>query len=500
MKKLTLLTLLSVFLFSAYGQELKIEDINLRGFDGMKEVPGHGFYTYFYKEKLKKGMKKFSLKFFNYNYKEIGSSDIVLSSLAFNGGAASNSESVALAFIDPKAKNIQVKSYSPEGNFLGEAVFGENKYLTEAMHAASPLVEIYALEDGYLIMSVIRTGMMKMNFRITRVTNEMDVVWEKRFEDGKINMIANDILAVGESTYLTFIAGKGIKYDNYGDYILKLDKDGKEVFRHKFEEEYAYAPVKMLFEDEMLFTFGPFMEENNGKNVLGLQGVVFSEDGEKLNSVMIDWNKDILPAAQKMNLEGELSEKRNPGFFVHDIVKTEDGNYRVITETVYSKVVPGVGVSFSTNSGSGVGVQANTQFKFSDFFIFTFDDGLKNTNIQAVTKKTNKIVLAGIGYRPSRMQKYFGGYNLYNYQFVKHLGDREFLVYVTRENYGSNVQVCVAEISNDEKVKKSLKIESDISNEKKLRYWDVFNNTENNITVYTYKTGTVKMYNLTFEN
>lgn len=500
MKKLTLLTLFSLFFIGTYAQELQIDEISVKGFDGMKEIPGHGFYTYFYKEKLPKGMKNFSLKFFDYDYKEIGSSDIELSSLAFNGGAASNSESVALAFIDPKAKNIQVKSYNTEGVFLGEIAFGENKYLTEEMHAASPLIEVYSLEDGYIIMSVIRMGMMKMNFKITKVTNNMDVVWEKRFEDGKINMVANDILADSEGIYITFLAGNGLSYDNYNDYILKLDSKGKEVFRHEFNEAFAFAPVKMFLEDELLFVFGPYMKENNGKDVLGLQGIVFANDGEKLKSVMVDWEKDILPTAQKMNLEGHLSEDRNPSFFVHDVVKTTDGNYRVITETVYSKVVAGVGVSFSTNSGTGVGVQANTQFKFSDFFIFTFNDDLKNTTIQAVTKKTNKIVLAGVNYRPSRMQKYFGGYNLYNYQFVKKLGDKEYLVYVTRENYGSNVQICVAEISNDEEVKRTLEIQSDLTKESNLSYWDVFNNNENNITVYTYKSKTIKMYNLSFDN
>lgn len=215
---------------------------------------------------------------------------------------------------------------------------------------------------------------------------------------------------------------------------------------------------------------------------------------------MVDWQKDIYPTVSQMNLEGLLDDKKTPGFFVHDIVKLADGNYRVITETVYSKTVPGVGASFSTNTGTSVGVQANTQFKFSDFFIFTFNNKLENTNIQAVTKKTNKIVLAGVNYRPSRMQKYFGGYNLYNYQFVKHWKGRDFMVYTVRENYGSKVQICVAEVSNDEKVKKSLNVHSDLSNQEKLRYWDVYNNLENSISVYTYKSKTVKMYDLTFDD
>ena len=71
MKKLTLLALLCAFFVGSYAQELQIDDINLKGFDGMKEIPGHGFYTYFYKEKLPKGMKSFSLRFYNYNYEEI---------------------------------------------------------------------------------------------------------------------------------------------------------------------------------------------------------------------------------------------------------------------------------------------------------------------------------------------------------------------------------------------------------------------------------------------
>lgn len=478
MKLLILLISFGTFI-AATAQELSLDNVSPRYFDGMKEMPGNGYYTYYYTETLKKGMRKFALKFYSYDCEEVGENSIELPLTSYNGGSASNSNSVAIAFNDPKSKIIQVKSYSQNGEFLGKKSFSDNKYIDELNHSMFPVIEIYSLEDGYLIMNLIRIGMLKTNFKISRVNNDMTVVWEKEFAEDKINMIVNDILVEGNSTYITYVAGQGMTYAKHNDFVMKLDEYGEEVFKHKFEETYAFVPIKMLFEANKLIVFGPFMEDNSGKKVLGLQGIVFSEDGEKLNSVMLDWKKKIYLVAKRLKLHGYLSATENPSFLVHEIIKSKDGNYRVITELVYS--LPGVG-----------------KFKLSDFLIFTFDVNLRNINIEAVTKTSNIIEFRGIAFRPSRMQKFFVKKNYSNYKFIKHYNGKDYLVYVAKEGYDSGVEIRIAEIGDVKKVKTSKKLSTDMLNNGPYSYWDVFNNNDNNISVYTFKSYTLNLYNLSF--
>ena len=117
MKKTSLTIILIFSMLSAlFAQEITLTEIPSRKFEGVKEIEGVGYYTFYFDAKAKKGFRDFTIAMYDYDLNEINTTKINLPKHVVLVDGVANKENLLMAFIDAKKKKVTYMTFDFEGN------------------------------------------------------------------------------------------------------------------------------------------------------------------------------------------------------------------------------------------------------------------------------------------------------------------------------------------------------------------------------------------------
>lgn len=491
--KVRLFTLIGITLISAtlFAQQQTIENVNRRTYFGSDEIENTGFYSVIQKPDQKGKIREYQIRFFDLNLKEGKNVDITLSKSVTISNTAGNDHAIAICFSDLKLKQSKIVSYNHDGEMIGELV----------LESAIPKSKIYRGQNGFYIVDENRKSKMSMNYKVSviKTDNELNVIWKKTLDE-KLYNIVFDIQEdkVTEDVAIVYTQGKGLSKDKYRQYLWRIDKEGKETYNTQFSNNAFQYPNKIIFEESRTLAFGSYPPEGKSKPV-GVFAYVFSEIGEVTEKVHISYKDQISKEIANISSEEDINMKDIPQFIVNDVIKLDDGSFKVVTETI--KLRPSIGGSAQVSSGGSTGgsVSTNTALIMGDFLILNLTENLKLEDIQVVTKRKNKVIFEGIVFNVGMVYLRLKEQNASNFQFLKsNVEDELYLVYTSRKNFFNEIKIGVADLNSTDKVIKSLEIDSDIEKLKEVRSLKIMNNKENKITVSLLEKKTVQFYELEF--
>lgn len=473
---------------SVFAQQATVSGIKPREFQGVEEIENKGYYTVYEAEDQSGKIRNYTLKFYDFSYKEIGSELIELSKVATVSGSANNATHLAIAFSDMKLKQVKVKSFDLDGKLTGELDLSES---------AMPMADVYKAPGGFVIVNQIRKSAMSMKaqFEIIGVSNELTVQWKKELNEETIREVI-DVVASEEGVAVVYTSGKGLDKENYDQHLLRLSHEGSVIFDEVFASNYYYFPNKIIVDVDKTIVFGSYPAPGKSKPV-GVFAIAFDASGNISLKKEIDYEKNISPEIKDIMSEEEINMKEEPQFIVNDVIKTPTG-YVMINETIRLRPSMGLAVEISTG-GSGGSVQMNTAFIMGDFVVLNLDDKLDLETVQVITKRTNKVVFEGTIGNVNQYHHILKKNNVSNYQFhIKNAEAKPSVVYTIRQSYLSNIQIGVADLNKTDKVIKSELIDSDLTKIKEVNGFGVMRNTGEKISVYLFKKGVLSFYDLTY--
>lgn len=475
---------------SLNAQQLTVD--NIKVFEGAGEIENLGYYAFYQADGERGKMRNYTLKFYDFDYNLIGDEKVELSKRATLVDSESNKTHVAIAVGDTKLKQLSIRSFDKSGNLEGELDFPDQKF---------PTADLYETANGFIIVNQKSTGFggSKTEYEIFAVDNQLNILWEKEFdEDQNVTEIV-DVYSQDESTVVVYSTGKGMNKERYQQNLMRISENGEVLFSKVFANNFYYFPNKILIKNDLTFIFGSFPKDEKSRPG-GVFAIGFDSKGEIVMNNEIDYKERISPEIEDLISEDDINVKEDPQFIVNDVIVDGDDFY-LITESIRIRPALGGGVEVYSSGGASGSLQINTAFFMGDFLILKLDKDLKLQNVKVITKNPNKIVVEGVvfnvnQYYPIMKQR---SSNMSNYQFFVRKDDgTPMIVYTIRKSYRSNINVGVVDITTDEKVTKSNPVTSELEKLKDLGVFGVMRNKPGSLAVLIYKRGEMAFYELAY--
>lgn len=342
--KLLILSISLLITVSCFTQSIQIDDVRGYRFNGVKPIFSNdgetvsGYYTYYLVDKAEKGMRTLEFSIINKGVTEVTKTQIELHRSSTLNNTVFNGKNFLISYDDRKNKQIVFKVLDLEGKIVAEdeisadkarvassvvypAANGEGFYVVRPALVKNRIKGHYlekidnSLEQQWKIEDVVDKGVIQ----IAALVNNKDrvVIWrehgsgikkikpqivcydaatgDKIFErdgfDGESTIMHNQIRIDDENNVIVggpYVAGEKYKtVNNTGVYLLKLSKDGAEIFYTKIVTKEEIQPV--LKEVSKGVSVG-------SKDKIWIEDVVFDGDNIVVISEMFRKNFNPKPA------------------------------------------------------------------------------------------------------------------------------------------------------------------------------------------------------------
>lgn len=464
-----------------FSQDREVDEV--RYFSGAYENSESGYVSIYQKDGQKGKTRFYTIDAIDYDLNEIVSTQTELSKNAYAISSAVGEGNFAIAFGDLREGAVFVRSFDESGEMTGEIKLETMNDVSRTIDYHYSVARVYKAKDGFVILSGIMKGAMsKYSFEMIKVDKDMNEEWRQRVGDEKLRVYHNDIITDEDgNVIISYLQGKGMKKDNYEQFVMKIDNDGKVVFNEKYGEGiYNVAGKIKVFKDEVIL-FGQYSDKGSRPDGIFLKS--YNDKGDLVKDVKYNWASKISPKISASIKREDENIKDSPQFIINDVIRTEAG-FKIITETV--KLSPSIGGSASVGGGGGgASITVNTAFRFGSFVILEIDERLALRGVQVVKNKSNKIVVAGVATSVTQLRGLLEAYKMSNFKYVtEDEGDMK-LVFIQRDGLFGKLSLCAATISSDEKFMENELPEDALGDIGKINYFDALPNKDGNkITFY----------------
>lgn len=403
MKKLQHLFFLCLSFFSGLNfinaQSVSLTDIDSRGYNGVKSIPGKAFYFFHFGEKsATKGMANFTLELYDQSLNKISSIPIELSKSSELAGNCFNGQYFLFVFTDISHKTLSMITLDEKGAIVKKSVQEDVKRsLLDPDYYENILP---AGDEDFVMVQPVREK--KTGYAITRLDKDLQVKWTKEFTPETGSYEAMDCKTANGKVYVLRKDQKHAVGHSFETGIFCYDlATGNDVYSYKlYDGVFSCYPTVMDVDDQgnlttggMYFNGTTFDEANSD----GLFFLALDPTGQKGKYRITPWTK----VQSKMN--GEFSSTLFGGktkVLVEDIVGKPDGTYTIIAETFRKSNnanLTGNGALRMAMGGKPQtsGSEHEVGFTIMDFILFNYDKEGNLATLTKIEKPTRDIIIRG---------------------------------------------------------------------------------------------------------
>lgn len=412
-----------------------------------------GYYYFYNVEKVDKKTNNYSLSISDENLKQVNSINMVKSKQTVLVEAEYNGAAFAFLFYDYKTKMVELVTYDKNLKQTGtikkvlEGKYNESLYGSVAGGGSSGYQFLVGIKNtGFLYYGFVTTK--KYHYSVDCYDNNLKKLWNKQVDPGVKEMV----IAENEFQTSTLIGSKITRKDGIMskdmDYDLMVNdmKTGKELFKVEIKDDtYNLSSQKVVYDEttKNIMVFGEYFELKDKEaksSALGYFYLVYDLTGKTVQRKFVSWIKDLSKFAH-LDKSGKM--ERNARVFVHDIVRTKDGDIFVIGEQ-YKKAVSGGALAMkflaaaaaAAAGGTSSSDVSNIQLTVMNMVVLQFSPSLDCKAIQVFEKEKNSVYLPkGAGFMSAKMLAlYARSSGWFDYNYYQMLKDKNTFVF-TYNNY-----------------------------------------------------------------
>jgi len=414
------------------AQQVQIDGVRPREFRGVNPIKDKGYYTYYVNEKSGKGMIDFALEIYDLDLSLIKKTNVQVTKNSNLTGSEFNGQDFLFVFNDIAEKTNTLISVDATGAIIKKKTIPVKKI------ASVGTTEIYPAMDGSGFYMTQAVKEKKWGFEVTKLDRELKELWSKtetvdkgiisvaaaESGPGKLVVIATKLPALTskklEGIMMSFNGTTGAKEYEYSLY------DGKQT----------NLPSAFLIEsDGTVVTSGMYYDGDrmSGDNSDGIFFLKLDASGKNVAYKSIDWDNGIQEALKATSRKFSIGSK--PKVLFHEITRTKDGNYQVISET-FRKALGAAGALAMMGGGNANDIPM--RLTVMDFIIFNFDENGTPLDINKIEKPYKSAEIAGgLGMNGIVLANYLKRYKMFTYEFFTVLPTgKQAIVYTNFEDAG----------------------------------------------------------------
>ncbi|MEM7103841.1 MAG: DUF6770 family protein [Bacteroidota bacterium] len=400
------------------AQEVMIEGISGQQFHGVQPIDGKGYYTFYRKEKGLKIKSNFHLKIYDLDLRQLSESTIELSRKAALKGGTFNGSNFLFSFIDPKSRKVTYKSFDENGQTGDKELKEKIKRNFLKQKRFHPSV-FPSGNSGFYILDY--TKGKKIGYRVRKVDNNLNLIWEEKFNPEKGQAQVLHVESSDENVLLVVQVREKSSLKDPIETIVVLDgQTGKQRFSFPLKQEnIKLMPSAYLLQDNNTFIcagmYAPI--EAASENEDGLFFMELDQSGKKTAFRQATWVGDLKTSIEK-HAFGTAWWSTNPKIFFQEIRQYEDG-YQFIGET-FRRATSGTAIVSHMVENSGPGAS----LAVLDFIVFNVDKNLEVfEKIQFIPKEKMTVWIPTVDDYSLPLDSYFKNYNLLSFRFTENWDD-----------------------------------------------------------------------------
>lgn len=398
-----------------------------------------GYYSFFSLEKKDRDNNTYELSLVDENLREISSIEITRPKTYVLVDGAYNGSAFCFIFRDTRKKVNEMITYNQSLDLISKSFVPDNEYTLGLVSAQPDPTQAYLIpiENKGFIYYGVKTG--GHYYQTIFFTDSLKRQWiDKAVEDADVELASE---AFQEEEYLGTLIVRKRKLKSKDIEIDLLVQDmhtGEKLFRLPLlTSQYSISLSNVYFDrDKMQFVvFGEYYNKEDKElkaESLGFMCLEIDMNGKVVREKINSWT-DIGKVAP-VNEKGKF-EKSNIRIMIHDIIKTNDGQFFVVGEQ-YAKVASGAGIASQIAGGlMGYGVQAaSVQLNVYNMVYLQFNPDFTINRIYLFPKDKTQVMLpAGSGFMSPKQLSFYartvGGFD-YKYTQQSAKGDAFIVTYI----------------------------------------------------------------------
>lgn len=429
---------LSAFVMQA--QEITLEDISNRSFDGVHVQEGQGAYTFYFGEKSEsKGMAFFWLEIFDLELNRINKVKLEISKRSELASSTFTGSNFLFAFNDVSKRTSTYITLDKSGNVIDKRVTEKVKMALLSKDNAPQFFP--AGEDEFVVIQPIKEK--KVGYTIERINTKFEEKYTFNYTPDKGAWKAVTAQMKGDKLYLIQERRKSLTSKTYTNFILCYDlATGKELYAYDlFDGEDSGFPNFFNVDNQGVLTSGGMFfkgEKFDPKNSDGIFFLTLDVSGERTAYSKTSWKQ------VKEDIRGDFSSALIGGktkMILHNIVKKADGTYTIIGESFRKsndanmagmgalKMAGGMGGSAGASQVESIG------FTIMDFVLFNYDAAGKMVSIDRIEKPNRALTIKGKVAEKKGLEiaLFMKEAKMFCYRSVIEDGGKQYIFYVNRD-------------------------------------------------------------------
>jgi hypothetical protein len=428
--------LISACAFSAVAleaQQVQIDGVRPKEFRGVNPIKGKGYYTYYVNEKLGKGMVQFALEIYDLDLNLIKKTEVEVTKFSNLVGSEFNGQDFLFLFEDLKNKSNTFVSVDASGNIIKKNTEPTKKIVTQGT------TDIYPAEDGSGFYWTHAVKEKKWGYEVVKLDRELNKLWSKSVtvDKGMVGIAAaqsgpGKLMVL--STEVPSLTSKKV----LGKLVSFNGTTGQKEYEYPlYDGKQTNLPGTFLIEpDGTVATAGMYYdgEKMTGDNSDGIFFLKLDPSGKKVAFNSIDWDNGIQEALKATSRKFSIGSKPKVQF--HNIVREDNGNYQVISET-FRKAAGAATVLAMANRDPNPPMR----FTVMDFIVFNFDPQGQPLDINKIEKPYKSLTIDNAGsLNGIQLAMVMKRYKMFTYEYTTVLPNgKPAIVYTNFEDAGLGV-------------------------------------------------------------
>ena len=416
-----------------------------------------GYYFFYLKDKVSRELTSYGLYIYNNNLEATHNIEFTKPKNSMLLESSYNGDRLCFSFVNQKLKTLELDMYDNSGKLV--STYSVKDVSPAELNYYVSMVQSEEDEFNGSLMAVpgkgfIRYGMEKeggYRTSIEFIDNNGKKAWatepfskEKKSYETTEPVFANENVAVTNISVRPKLMSSDIDYNM----VVHEISSGKELFKFPLIHDKGHLVMMGMnydaAENQYLLYGEYYGKTGNGrldvKNKQGFFVQVYDKNGKLVKENFSSWEKDIaaiIPVASKGRMENDAI------IFVHNVIKTADGNYFAIGEEFKKKVS---GRAMLVNAAGGEA--ALMEIQMMNMVVFQFDKDLKPVKAYIIEKKKSHILLQkGMStVSPHKLGYIMKLYGYFDYAFTTESNDKStfnsvYINYARDKENDSNLDV-----------------------------------------------------------
>lgn len=421
-----------------FAQQVQIDGVRAKEFRSVNPIRDRsagvnkGYYTFYVNEKVGKGMVDFALELYDLELNVIKKTNVQVTARSVMSGAEFNGEDFLFLFNDIAKKTNTYITIDDQGNIIRKKVEPVKKI------ASVGSADVYPAWDGsgFYITQMVKEK--KWGFEVTKLDRNLKTLWTKtETVDKGMTSVASAQSGPGKMIVLATRVPSLTSKKLEGFIIAFNDANGAKEYEFPlYNGTQTNLPSSFLVEpDGTVATAGMYYDGQKvtGDNSDGIFFLKLDDSGKQISYTSLDWDQGISEALKATKRKFAIGSK--PKVLFHEITKTKDGHYQVISET-FRKALGAVGALSLVSGASASDIPL--RLTVMDYIIFNYDNDGTPLDINKIEKPYKSVEVAGgMVMDGMRLAHILKQYKMFTYEFKTVLpSGKQAIVYTNFEDAG----------------------------------------------------------------